>query len=51
MLCAMKHAKKPKNVALILAVLISAELFGNGLCNCLDLGADVVYTKYTTYHN
>lgn len=51
MLCAMKHTKKPKNVALILAVLISAELFGNGLCNCLDLGADVVYTKYTTYHN
>lgn len=51
MLCAMKYTKKPKNVALILAVLISAELFGNGLCNCLDLGADVVYTKYTTYHN
>lgn len=51
MLCAMKHAKKPKNIALILAILISAELFGNGLCNCLDLGSDVVYTKYTTYHN
>lgn len=51
LLCAIKYAKKPRAVSAILAVLICAELFGNGLCNCLDLGADVVYTKYTTYHN
>lgn len=49
-LCVMRKVKKIQNVALILAILVSIEAFCNGLSNCVDLGADVVYTSYTTYH-
>ncbi len=48
---AIKFAKNPQNVALILAVLVCVEVFCNGLSNCLDLGSDVVYTAYSTYDN
>ncbi len=50
-LCAMRRAKKVQNVAIVLVILVSLEVFCNGLSNCLDLGSDVVYTKYTTYHD
>ncbi len=50
-LCAMRRAKKVQNVAIVLLILVSLEVFCNGLSNCLDLGSDVVYTKYTTYHD
>ncbi len=50
-LCAMRRAKKVQNVAIVLVILVSLETFCNGLSNCLDLGSDVVYTKYTTYHD
>lgn len=45
----MKYSKRPQNIALVLAVIVSVEVFCNGLCNCLDLGADVIYTSYSTY--
>ncbi len=48
---AMKYAKKPQNLAIVMAILVSVEVFCNGLCNCLDLGSDVVYTSYSTYNN
>jgi uncharacterized membrane protein YfhO len=44
-----KVAKKPQNVALILTLIVSVEVFCNGLSNCLDLGSDVVYTSYSSY--
>ena len=50
-LCAMRRAKKVQNVAIILVIVVSIEIFCNGLSNCLDLGSDVVYTSYTTYHS
>ncbi len=45
----MKFVKRPQNIAIVLAVLVSVEVFCNGLSNCLDLGSDVVYTSYSTY--
>ena len=51
LLCVMRRTKKAQNISLILAVIVSLEVFCNGLVNCLDLGSDVVYTKYTTYHD
>ncbi len=50
-LCAMRRAKKVQNIAIILVIIVSVEVFCNGLSNCLDLGSDVVYTGYTTYHD
>lgn len=50
-LCVMRKTKKLQNLSLVLAILVSLEMFANGLVNCLDLGSDVVYTSHTTYHN
>ena len=46
-----RKSLKPQNISLVLAIVVSLECFGNGLISCLDLGSDVVYTSYTTYHN
>lgn len=48
---AVKYAKNPQNVSMVLAVLVCVEVFCNGLCNCLDLGSDVLYTSHSTYND
>ncbi len=50
-LSAARKSLKPQNISLVLAIVVSLECFGNGIISCLDLGSDVVYTSYTTYHN
>jgi len=50
-LSVIKRAKAPRNISLIMVVLISLEVFTNGLVCCLSLGRDVVYTSYKTYHD
>ena len=44
-----KHKISNKSMSLVLAIIVSVEVFCNGLSNCLDLGSDVVYTGYSTY--
>ena len=46
-----KHKISNKSMSFVLAIIVSVEVFCNGLSNCLDLGSDVVYTGYSTYSN
>jgi len=50
-LSVIKRTKSQRNISLIMAIVISLEVFANGLFCCLSLGKDVVYTSYTTYHD
>ena len=49
-ICFFKKAKSKRAAAVVMATLICLELFGNGLLLAIDLGADVVYTSHTKYH-
>ena len=39
------------NIALVLAVVISLEVFANGVLNVMGLDADVLYSGYSGYNN
>lgn len=50
-LCLLKKKDFKEIVSIVLVIFISLEVFCNGLSNCLDLGDDVVYSKYSPYNN
>ncbi len=50
-LSAIKRSKAKRNISLIMVIVISLEVFANGLFCCLSLGKDVIYTSYTSYHD
>ena len=50
-ICLLKKAKHKQVISIFMAIIICAELFGNGLLLAVDLGADVVYTTHTKYHD
>ena len=49
-LCIFKVTKFKENVLLIMAFIVSFELFANGLTNVVALDKDVVYSNYSGYN-
>lgn len=49
LLCAAIKTRHRENVSLIICILVCLEVFCNGLCNCLQLGDDVIYSSYSSY--
>jgi uncharacterized membrane protein YfhO len=46
-----KKAINKKSIGLILALVVSIEMFGNGLSNTVGLGKDVIYSSYSSYND
>ena len=46
-----KKAINKKSVGLILALVVSVEMFANGLTNTVGLGKDVIYSSYSSYND
>ncbi len=46
-----KRSYFKNTVSLVLAVVVCLEIYCSGLMNCVDFGADVIYTKYSSYNN
>ena len=49
-LCIFKVTKFKENVLLIMAFIVSFELFANGLTNVVALDKDVIYSNYSGYN-
>jgi len=50
-LALLKYTKFKSNMLIILAFIVSFELFGNGLVNVIRLDKDVIYSGYNGYNN
>lgn len=51
LICVFKITKFRENVLLIMAFVVSFELFANGLTNVVDLDKDVLYSNYSGYNS
>lgn len=51
LICVFKITKFKENVLLIMAFVVSFELFANGLTNVVDLDKDVLYSNYSGYNS
>ena len=51
LLCVAIKTKHRENLSLIICIIVCLELFCNGLCCCLQLGDDVIYSSYSSYNN
>lgn len=51
LLCAAIKTKHRENMSLIICIAVCLEVFCNGLCNCIQLGDDVIYSSYSSYND